>query len=184
MRSVSPLMGSVLVGLLSLNGFAVLAMMRGWDRLGASGSTIARESRSGDGAWYPPSIGGGQGYRAKPLAAFAQTLARPIFSRSRRPYVAPVASPSAVAAVEPVMAAAPVAEPVVTLAAVAINGQTSRALLVSKSHPAGRWMSPGDQVEDWTISTIAADRLTLAIGGRTMTVRLYAETGAADLLQH
>ena len=180
MRSVSPGMGIVLLALVGLNGLAALAMVRGLDTFGAGGSTAAREARSGESAWHPPATGGAAGYRTKPLAAFAQTLARPIFARSRRPYVAPVAAVAAAPAAEPSLPVVPVAEPAVTLAAVSILGENRRALLVSKGHPAGRWMNLGDTFDDWKIATISPDRLTLSTSGRTMTVMLYPEPGTAS----
>ena len=173
---VSPLTAIAIAGLLVLDGMALYGAHRGWENFDAGQRNGA--ARPGEGPWLAPSLAGGPGYRTKPLAAFAQTSARPIFTRTRRPFVAPVAAQPAAPAAEPSTPAALAAEPVVTLSAVTIHGQARRALLASKEHPGGRWMSEGDAVEGWAVTAIDADRLTLATGARSLTVRLYREFGA------
>ena len=177
---LSPLMAMGLALLLVLDGVALVGAKLGWETL-VSGQGTAAPPLPGDGAWLPPAPGEGPGYRAMPLAAFAQTTARPIFSRTRRPFVAPAPVQAPAPAGAPAAALVPLAEPAVTLSAVIIHGPARRALLITREHPGGRWVNEGDMVEGWAVSAIEADRLTLAAGARTLSVRLYLELGAGPL---
>jgi len=175
---LTPLMMGLLAFLLVADCAALAAYVAGWDRMiamfGASGAAAAR---SPSGGWQPPVLDGDGGIRVKPYEAFAQTTARPLFSRTRRPFVLPavalVQSPKDAAPPAPILA-----EPVITLSAIAIRGEARQALILTRAEPQGHWFSAGESIDGWNISSLGTDTLTLAAGSRTMTVNLFDQPAA------
>lgn len=101
-----------------------------------------------------------------PLDDLSATLARPLFSPTRRPLPEGVAEPP------PGTAAAVLNR--YRLQGVVIDGSRRRVLLVPA--PGGKTLSvgEGDSVDGWTIDRIAPERLTLRSGERVETVELGA----------
>jgi len=167
------------VGLLALNGAAIAAYVTGWDRVVAALGTPGLASGPARGAgWQPPVLDADGAVRVKPYEAYVQTVARPLFGRTRRPFVAPVAE-AVQAAPMAVIAPAAVAEPEVGLSAIAIRGERRQALLVTRAEPQGRWFGEGETIEGWTITGMSADTLTLGLVGRAKIVKLYDQPGTA-----
>jgi hypothetical protein len=98
---------------------------------------------------------------------------RPLFSRSRRPFVAPppdVTEPAPQIA-EPVQVAA---EPQFTLQGVYIQGSVRRALILLAQSQA-QWQSVGDDVLGWNITEIGPNEITLEARGQSRRLKLYVE---------
>jgi hypothetical protein len=104
---------------------------------------------------------------------FNDIVERPLFSRSRRPFVLP--PPEVIAPApeisEPVQVAA---EPQLTLQGVYIQGQVRRALILSTESPA-QWQGVGDDISGWNITEIGANGITLEAQGQTRLLKLYVE---------
>ena len=104
---------------------------------------------------------------------FEDIVERPLFSRSRRPFVPP---PAEVTETFPEISepAQAVAEPQLSLKGVYIQGGVRRALILSTESPA-QWQSVGDDVSGWNITEIGANEITLEAQGQTRRLKLYVE---------
>jgi general secretion pathway protein N len=118
-------------------------------------------------------------------------LQRPIFSPSRRPFVAAPVAP----AVEPVpeqvqpeqAAPLPVAvenpepPPQFSLKGILISPDKSSAFLVTAGIPAGQWLGIGDDFAGWTIKSIENNAVTLVRGEQSTVVELYVDNSQNGL---
>lgn len=159
---LSPLMAVLLCGLallvLGAASFAVRAAVE------PVATAAAPKSE-----WRLPKPVVGAASRMKPASADVQTLARPIFSRSRRPQ-APQANVQQAAKTPP-------SPPPVGLSIRAIAGTRldARAFVASRSFPDGKWHRVGEQIEGWTISDMQGSELTLTNGARSFRLQLYPD---------
>ena len=108
---------------------------------------------------------------------YPEIAERPLFSRSRRPFV----PPQPVVVEQPPPEPQPVAaEPQITLQGVMISGRTRHALILAGGEPAPRWLSEGDSVTGWKIKEIGTNGVRLIAEGQTRKVNLYVEKSAAS----
>lgn len=132
---------------------------------------------SGGFDWSPPTVKGDRtDYQPKPIEAYSQTLARPIFARARQPWSAPPAA-RASATAAPAVSDAPAAIEF-TVAGVTISSILKQAFLVSKARPEGLWVTEGGVLGGWTVSTITPTGAVLRNGERSVGLRLYPEAPA------
>jgi hypothetical protein len=82
-----------------------------------------------------------------------ETLARPLFSRSRRP------SQNAANAQADALSSPPPAG--LKLLSVIAFGHEARAFVASTADAEGKWLSVGDSVESWEVESIAAQDISL-----------------------
>lgn len=112
------------------------------------------------------------------LESFPETLHRPLFSKTRRPFV-PVPEPAPMQAdVEPPAepAEAPPSQPPdLTLRGIAIEGSSRKALIMSTADPKGIWMGLGERIENWTISGIGREDVILRSEDQELILNLYVE---------
>lgn len=106
----------------------------------------------------------------KPINAYGQTLAHPIFFKTREPFV-PAPRPAAVA---PNAAPAPVVDPGLILGGVLITPDLKKAYLSSRADPRGTWVSEGESFMGWTVASIDEAGVKLQQQGRTIALQLYA----------
>jgi hypothetical protein len=117
----------------------------------------------------------------KPAADYQAALARPLFFRTRSPYVPPPPPPPApqpsVMAVEPPPPPPPlpISEPELTLAGVTITARVRKAYLVSKAGGEGTWCNEGEEIQGWRISSIGDSSIALDDGERIVHLPLYEE---------
>jgi hypothetical protein len=111
----------------------------------------------------------------RPLSDFAEIVARPLFTASRRPYVPPEPTP---VRAEPAPAEPNRPPPNVRLIGVVIDAGKKRALLRTPEQPRGRWVEEGETVEGWQVLSVQADAAILALGPGTHELRLYPVRGA------
>ena len=106
-----------------------------------------------------------------PPKVYRETLARPVFFKSRAPFVPPPPPPPP----QPPKAAAPPApvDPGLHLAGVAITAGASRAYLVGRGHADGAWVAEGDAFMGWTVKSIDAASAKLQLGQRELNLELY-----------
>lgn len=97
-------------------------------------------------------------------------LARPVFFKSRQPYVAP---PPAAPKVATPLTAPVVVDPGFTLTGIAIDGAAKRAYLVNKADARGAWVSEGDAISGWSVDVVDATSVVLRQGGRSIHLQLY-----------
>ncbi|WP_245445715.1 hypothetical protein [Mesorhizobium kowhaii] len=111
---------------------------------------------------------------------FSETFERPLFTPTRRKFVAPPAGPPPVevvaAAVEqppapPPPEAAPAIAP--SLLGISIHGGTAKALLRVAGSETAIWYGSGETVDGWTVSAIDKDQAVLERGGKVARVPLY-----------
>jgi hypothetical protein len=113
-----------------------------------------------------------------PGADLSETLSRPLFHQSRRPFTpAPVADLTPVV-VEEIPKTQSVegqqrAVPELRLAGISISGDGAHALLGPANGAEMRWYSQGDDVDGWSIAEITSEAVTLAIGESAFIVSLY-----------
>jgi hypothetical protein len=126
-------------------------------------------------AWDAKLSGPGRdGAAAKPITAYRQTLAQPVFFKTREPYVAP---PRPAAPPVPAAVAKPpppvVVDPGLTVAGVIIGAGVRKAYIHGKSDPHGSWVSEGESLTGWKVQTIDADGVKLQQQDRTIDLQLY-----------
>ena len=129
--------------------------------------------------WDPRLAGLAQpAWQPAPAESFSQSLARPIFSRARRPYQPPQpALPGPPPAPVPAIVPPRQAEEGIVLLGIMLNGDTRRALLRLKAFPGGKWVTLGEEVNGWQLSEVAQDRAMLQADGQRLLLRLYREPG-------
>jgi hypothetical protein len=128
--------------------------------------------------WQLPTLGIKPTSRLAPVEVFTQTLARPIFDKSRRPFAPPKpvepVRPVEAAQLEPVVVAPPAPDPVLTLGAIARSAKGAKVYISSKSRPSGKWFELGDVVDDWRIAKINRDGIDVENTGRMLSINLLA----------
>jgi hypothetical protein len=111
----------------------------------------------------------------KPITAYGQILAQPVFFKTREPYVAPPPRPAPPAHV-PVVAKPPpppVVDPGFTLAGVIIGQGVRKAYIHTKSDQQGSWVSEGESLTGWKVKAIDAGGVKLQQQDRTIELELY-----------
>jgi hypothetical protein len=107
----------------------------------------------------------------KAVATSDQILSRPIFFKTREPFV-PRAAPSPTAAKQsspPVLL-----DPGLVLGGVMISASKKLAYLFQKSNPNGTWVKEGEHFVGWKLEFIDAGNAKLQKDGRTIELQLYA----------
>ncbi|ARN82223.1 hypothetical protein [Methylocystis bryophila] len=164
-KRLSPLMLATL-SLLSvtttLSALFFLRALIGWDLVAPS--AIAD--------WRPPSASFLNSSESKAPPTDTETLARPVFAKSRRPIPKAAATPA-----QETQSAGP--PPAVTVQALVLSSGGWRAYLAGRGDNKGDWYQTGQIVDGWTISEIHATDLTLKSGERTEILSLYPETPAS-----
>jgi hypothetical protein len=103
-----------------------------------------------------------EGEAVKPARVYSQTLSRPIFAKTRKPFVTNAAI------------AAPAAPPQdFRLAALASFGSHRRAFIISGSSPRGVWKSVGERIDGWAITQMEPAAIIMEDGAASVTLKLY-----------
>ncbi|HEV2956478.1 MAG TPA: hypothetical protein VGX95_10190 [Xanthobacteraceae bacterium] len=130
-------------------------------------------------AWDAKLSGPGRdGAAPKPISAYRQMLAQPVFFKTREPYVAP--PPRPVAPSTPAAVAKPpppaMVDPGLTVAGIIIGVGVRKAYIHGKSDPHGSWVSEGEAVTGWKVQAINPDGVKLQQQDRTIELQLYPIT--------
>jgi hypothetical protein len=163
MWRVSPLAAAFWLVGLALNGWllAVVVGEMSSDEL-ASVDKIAWSS----GLSAPAANGAGR----QPIDAYRQILARPLFFKSREPYVPPPPPPP----LAPITSPPPVAvDPGIALGGIMMKNTVKRVYVFSKSGAAGAWTSEGDEFMGWKVTAIDRTGTRLEQKGRSIDLQLY-----------
>ena len=162
---LAPLTAALLLSLLALNIWLATAATRSHDLGDQELTTAPRWSPSiARTALEVPS--------PKAMSGHDDVLARPVFFKSRQPYVPPPPAPPPAPKVQPPAPAVPL-DPGLVLAGVMIEGAVKKAFVVNKADSQGAWVAEGDAVAGWQVFSITAADAKLHNAGRTIHLDLY-----------
>jgi hypothetical protein len=125
--------------------------------------------------WTPPIANAGPvPSDAKPIARYLQTLAHPIFFKTREPFVAP---PPAPPPPPPTTRPPPpvVVDPGLMLGGIMVMQGVRKAYVFRKIDPSGTWVADGEDFMGWKIQIIDAAAVALGNGERRINLSLYPE---------
>ncbi len=161
---LSPMMAGALVALSLFNFMGVLV-------LGLAFFPLEKADPDFRADWRPPTLTQYQALASKPESADVQTLTRPIFSKTRKPFLAKDKTQMSAG-----LAVAPVTPPAgLTLSAVATFHKNRRAFLISAATPKGRWCAVGEDIDGWSVAQVQNLEVILRNGERTVRLTLYPE---------
>lgn len=106
----------------------------------------------------------------KPIGAYQQILARPVFFKSREPFLPSPPPP------HPAMKAAPVPvaiDPGLVLGGVMIKHDIRKAYVFSKANVGGLWISEGSDFMGWELKSINGGGAKLERQGQSIDLQLY-----------
>jgi hypothetical protein len=104
-------------------------------------------------------------------AAYRETLAHPVFYKTRQPFIPPPPAPPPAA---PKPAALPVpADPGIALGGVAINSDLRKVYLLSKANSLGTWVGEGEAFMGWTVQSVGPEGAKLRQADRELRLELY-----------
>jgi hypothetical protein len=107
----------------------------------------------------------------KPIDGYAQILARPVFFKSREPFVpAPPPPPPPLVPVAPPVV---IADPGLALGGVMIKHGLSKAYLFSKAGAVGAWAGEGETFQGWKVTSVDRSGVKLEQSGRSIDLQLY-----------
>lgn len=112
---------------------------------------------------------------ARPIADYRETLARPLFAKTRAPYVAPPPPPPPVQPPPPPPPAPVLVDPGFSVGGVMITDALRKAYLMKKPEPHGVWVGEGEHFMGWKVQSIGASTAKLEQNDRTIELRLYPE---------
>jgi hypothetical protein len=165
---IAPWRAIVLAGLLSLNvGLVAIAASA---LLSSDAPAPARVDRT-----PPVATAGTAPPDNKPIARYPQTLAHPIFFKTREPFVPPPPAPpppppTTRPSPPPVMA-----DPSLTLGGIIMMQGVRKAYVFRRTDPSGTWIANGEDFMGWRIQTIDAAGIVLRNGDRKIDLKLYPE---------
>ena len=110
----------------------------------------------------------------KPIDAYSETLAHPIFFKTRLPFVPPPPPPPP----PPPKLVAPTPAPVdpgLALGGIMIDRALKRAYLFTKSDPHGTWVTEGESFMGWTVQSINSEGTRLQQQDRAVELTLYPQ---------
>jgi hypothetical protein len=104
-------------------------------------------------------------------AAYRETLAHPVFYKTRQPFVPPPTTPPPAT---PNTAALPApADPGIALGGVAINSDLKKVYLFSKANSLGAWVREGETFMGWTVQSVGPEGAKLRQADRELRLELY-----------
>jgi len=111
-------------------------------------------------------------FNPKPASAYTETLVRPVFYKSRVPFVPP--APPAPEPVKPPPAPPPMpVDPGLVLGGVAIDGVFRKAYILNKANREGTWVTEGETFMGWTVYAVDSEGAKLRQSGKDLTLELY-----------
>lgn len=172
MNRASPisLIGLALLGALNLAAAITLySAAISQDRLGSfpAASSLAPETE----------IRGATAINPPPIEAYEQVIARPVFFKSRLPWIPPPAAAAPVPArpgANTERETGPeLGDP--TLRAVVLATTVHKALIATEQQPEGNWLKQGETVGGWELISIDSISATLRRGDKKKRLKLYTD---------
>jgi hypothetical protein len=112
---------------------------------------------------------------AKQMARYQQTLARPLFFKTRAPFVAPPPPPPPIQAARPAPPAPVFVDPGFSVGGIIISGVIRKAYLLKPPERNGAWVREGEEFMGWKLQSISPGIAKLQLNDRMLELRLYAE---------
>jgi|GEM_PF-2732203 len=106
----------------------------------------------------------------KSMSAYTETLAHPVFFKTRAPFVPPPPPPPPVPAPPPPVV---IADPGLSLGGVIIESRFKKAYLVRPNEAQGTWVSEGDYILGWTVQSVTSTSTLIKQSSRTIELDLY-----------
>jgi hypothetical protein len=165
---IAPLAGAGLLALAGLNAWSFSSLVG--EVLDDDQPAAAKVE------WRPQlSTSGDDGGGQKRIEDYPMISAHPIFYRSREPFVAPP-PPAPPAPVKAAPAPPPaIVDPGLVLGGVMNIGQLWKAYLLTKTNPAGSWVSEGDIFMGWIIKSVDGASAKVQQQDRTIELQLYPQ---------
>lgn len=111
-------------------------------------------------------------YNPRPISAYGQTLAKPVFFKNRLPYVPPPPAPQPPP--KPAVAPSPApVDPGLVLGGIMITNGVRKAYVFKKGDSRGTWLSEGDAIMGWTLEALDTMSARLRQAGRSIELQLY-----------
>jgi hypothetical protein len=153
-------------------GLALLAVANAWFLITAAQQTMLEDQVSAEGSGWTPRLPSLEDARTQTTATVShqEILVRPIFSRSRAPFV-----PPAPPAPKPAPPPAAFTDPGFVLGGVMVNGTIKKAYLLQKTDKSGAWVDEGDDFVGWRVQSITTDAAKLQKETHVIEVLLYPE---------
>jgi hypothetical protein len=108
----------------------------------------------------------------RPIEAYRQILAHPVFFKSREPFVpAPPPPPPVLIATPPPV----VVDPGLVIGGVMIKNGVRKAYVFSKAGASGAWTNEGDEFMGWQVRSINRTGAKLEQKGRSIDLQLYPQ---------
>jgi hypothetical protein len=128
-------------------------------------AAIAERSRQPLLAEAPP-------YSPRPISAYGQTLAKPVFFKNRLPHVPPPPAPQPPPKPAVAQLPAPV-DPGLVLGGIMITNGVRKAYVYKKGDSRGTWLSEGDAIMGWKLEALDTMNAKLQQAGRSIELQLY-----------
>lgn len=119
---------------------------------------------------FNPSTSVGSVASRRPIETYGQILARPIFFKSREPFV-----PAPPQAAKAPPAPPTVIDPGLVLGGVMIKDDVRKAFVFSRANADGAWISERDTFMGWELRSISATGARLEQLGRSIELQLYPQ---------
>jgi len=164
---IAPGRAIVLTGLVGLNvGFAAIAASALLSEDALATTHVDWKSPIAATGIAPP--------EPKPITRYLQTLARPIFFKTRKPFVPPPPAPPP-PPTRPTFPPPVVADPGLVLGGIMVMEGVRKAYVFRKTDPSGTWVAHGEDFMGWKIKTIDAAGIVLGNGERNIDLKLYPQ---------
>jgi hypothetical protein len=149
-RGIAPLSA---IGLLILSGISILVLTLTATELLHDDDFVTAKVE-----WTPKlSTSAERLTSTTPLSAYQQTMAHPVFFKTRQPFVPPPPPPPPAPpqVARPAPPPAPPADPGLAVGGVVINGEVKKAYVFRKAADrTGSWVTEGDEIMGWKVHSI------------------------------
>lgn len=131
-------------------------------------------------SWDPAeSLDAGQPGAKSPVVSLVEALSRPLFQRTRRPFVPEAMPVDPPPNLEETVEAAP-PPPVVDSSQLMLKGVLklpgrTQALISTANNPDGVWIELGATVDGWTVKSLDQDSVALVSGETEIQLKLYVD---------
>lgn len=159
----------------------VLGLVALWVCLGEQPWIDTRAAASVPVEWTPDLKSPGLEGELPANGPFPQTLARPLFSSTRKPTEPRPPEPVVAPAPQPVGPVAQIQLPPPTgfvLKGIFINEERQLALLQTPTAPQGVWLATGAEIEGWKVSRIEKQGIAIEANGQVQKLTLYVDKQA------
>jgi hypothetical protein len=153
-------------------GWVIGLALNGWLLAVVLGEILSDELAPVDKVGWRPGLSAAAPDSAgrPPIDAYRQILARPLFFKSREPFVPPAPPPPSA----PVAAPPPAAvDPGLVLGGIMMKDDVKKAYVFTKAGTSGAWTSEGDEFLGWKVTAIDSTGTRLEQKGRSIDLQLY-----------